>query len=262
MNIKLTLQYDGTDYAGWQKQINSLAVQNVLEQALKELYGSPIHTIASGRTDKGVHAQEQIVSYHVEKNTIPTGKLPVILNGFLPEDIRIKESFEVSDNFHPRYGARVRVYRYTLLNKKNMFPASLLHNRYVYYPGLALDIKKIKAYLFYLTGRYDFTSFCSIHDLSSTKHREIFRINVTPENDLIYLDFYGNGFLRGMVRSIIGNLLFAYKRKLPLSYLKDLLERKDPLIARSRAPAKGLVLKKVYYTMLFGDRDYYPEWTK
>ena len=138
MNIKLSLEYEGTNYAGWQRQKNSLAVQNVLEKAIKKIYNEDIQTIGSGRTDKGVHAEQQIALFKTDNTRIPINKLSEILNNQLPHDIRVAEAENVNDDFHPRFSAKVRMYRYILSKKET----NLIHNRFSYYPDVLMSEEK------------------------------------------------------------------------------------------------------------------------
>ena len=260
MKIRLTLQYDGNGYAGYQKQDNILTIQEKLERTLSQVYGYPLETIGSGRTDVGVHADGQVIHFNVEENKIPLSRLASIMNRLLPDNIRVVEAFEVSRNFHARYSARVRMYRYTLeqVSGGRLFP----QGRHAYQPGFFLDISQLEEYLRPLIGRHDFSSFCHLHDGSRTKEREIFHITVHEKENYIYIDFYGNGFLRNMIRSIVGTLLFAYRKKKKNDYLANILVRRSPLKSKARAPGKALTLHRVYYTKIFGDRPYYKDWSE
>ncbi|HMB00075.1 MAG TPA: hypothetical protein VKS21_03725, partial [Spirochaetota bacterium] len=190
---------------------------------------------------------------------IPTAKLPAVLNRQLPSDIRIKKAETVTGaNFHPRYSARVRQYRYILLKHlKNRYNADLFLNRFSWHPGIELDKKTVTQLLRPLTGIHDFTTFCAADDSSAVKLREIFKIEVKQKPGALFIDIYGNAFLKAMVRSIIGNMIHTIKNNKPGTYLKHILLKQDRRLAKQRAPACGLTLMRVYYRKIFGERDYY-----
>jgi tRNA pseudouridine38-40 synthase len=258
MRYLLKVQYSGKNYPGFQRQKHSEGIQNILETALSDILHSQIQITAAGRTDAGVHADEQYIIFDADTLIVPINKITRVLNTKLPDDIRIINSKNVDQNFHPRYDCKVRHYRYTLINGNNFYPAlNIALTEYSYCPGYLLEPDDIYAYLAPLIGAHDFSTFCALSDPSKSKIREIFDISVHEISPVIYIDIYGNAFLRNMVRSIIGNLLYALKNKLHKNYLLQLLKKKDPLSAGHRAPPQGLNLKKVYYQPLFGARKFY-----
>ncbi len=253
--IKLDLKYQGTRYHGYQKQIDVNTIQKCLEFSLKKVYRTEINVLASGRTDTGVHAEGQVVHYQVENIDISVTKLPEVINCYLPEDIRVYGAEKKNLNFHARYSARVRQYRYRLWTK-NQRDIPLNELAFIF-PVKEIDSKALKNYLSPLIGYYDFTSFCHVHDSSPSKQREIFDIQFKEKEGILIIDMFGNAFLHNMVRSIIGTALFAFRKNKEKNYLKKILLAKDASLAKHRAPAKGLCLQRVFYTKLYGERDYY-----
>jgi len=263
--IRLRLQYDGSCFAGSQRQKNSTAVQNAVESMLSDIYAVPVTVITAGRTDSGVHAGETFFCFpdpcgkaNPVARRIPVAKLVMLLNKKKYKGLTFLDALVVPNSFHPRYSARVRLYRYRLKNRYGMHPvikSSELAN--VHYPGFFLDTVKMNVMLSHLTGAHDFSSFASVHDNSPHKRREIFLTAVYESRSIITVEIYGNAFLRGMVRSIIGNMLFGLRSGEDTGYLKRLLDKKDPLCAPQRAPGMGLSLDKIFYSPVFGMRDYY-----
>ncbi len=257
MRVTLKIKYLGGAYAGSQRQINALGIQNLLDDALSDLYQARVRTAASGRTDRGVHSEEQVLIFKAEPRNFPLEKLALILNMRLPEDIRVLSASEADPDFHPRFVARVRMYRYRLLDRLTPLSSWPELNHFAYFPRLKLEETKLQAYLSPLIGEHDFTAFCSAKDPSPSKVREMFHLTVWRDKQVINIDFYGNAFLQTMIRSIVGNLLAVYKDKKPEDTLLKILETKDRGLAKLRAPAKGLSLKKVFYQPVFGPRLYY-----
>ena len=264
MRICLHLAYDGTEYHGFQRQPQNVpTIQGVLEKALHSLYGETISVISSGRTDKGVHAADQVVCYQSSKQLFPVSKISLLLNKKLPIDIRIFCAYEVSLDFHPRYQAKVRWYRYRLFKKQPSDQTSSLYAsrstfsltalRYAHPSPCLLSCSKLSAYLNPFCGTHDFTSFCSIHDTSHHKIRQIYHIALLENKEFIKVDVYANAFLRSMVRAIMGTVMDAYVKKLPVKHITSLLQKQNPTLVKHRAPAKGLCLQKVFYTPLFGN---------
>ena len=253
MQICICLAYDGTNYHGFQKQKNVLTIQNILEKKLSDLYQETITITSSGRTDKGVHAEGQVIAFKIKKlSLIPIKKLPSILNKKLPSDIQLLSAKEASPSFHPRYQARVRCYRYRFLkssSKLNRIPLELL--RFAYDANYLISKKEFYSYLQPFIGKHDFTSFSSKQDSAKNKIREIYHIDFIENIYSIDIDIYANAFLRNMVRSIIGNAFYFYKKKIKKEVIKSILLKKNPELAKLRIPAKGLCLKKVFYTPIF-----------
>lgn len=257
MRFRLVLAYDGSAYSGFQKQKSGDAVQNLLDGALERLFRAPIRTVYSGRTDQGVHADAQVLLFEAELARLPLSRIPLILNGDLPPDIRVLRCEEADGAFHPRYSARVRLYQYRLASHRGPAAELLAARHRAWNPGIDLDAGLMADHLRSLLGAHDFTTFCSAQDPSPTKWRELFSVDVWRDGHFTLIELWGNAFLRNQVRSIVGNLVRALRHREPVGYLGKLLEARDPLIAKPRAPAHGLVLKRVFYANLFGDRPYY-----
>ncbi len=253
MQICICLAYDGTNYHGFQKQKNTLTIQNILEKKLSNLYQQAITITSSGRTDKGVHAEGQVIAFKIKKpSLIPIKKLPSILNKKLPSDIQLLSAKETSFSFHPRYQAKVRCYRYRFLKSSSQLkrlPLELL--RFAYNSNYFISKKEFYSYLRPFIGKHDFTSFSSKHDSAKNKIREIYHIDLIENIYSIDIDIYANAFLRNMVRSMIGNAFYFYKKKVKIDIIKSILLKKNPELAKLRMPAKGLCLKKVFYTPIF-----------
>jgi tRNA pseudouridine38-40 synthase len=262
MRVCLKIKYLGGKYAGSQRQINSVGIQNLIDDELSELYRAEVRTVASGRTDRGVHAEEQVLLFRATPRNFPLAKLPLILNMKLPEDIRILSAEEAHPDFHPRFVARVRMYRYRLIDRVAPMTSMPEWDHLAYFPRLRLEEEKLFAYLQPLIGQHDFTAFCSAKDPSPSKVREMFHLSVWRDKQIVNIDFYGNAFLQTMIRSIVGNLLAAYRHQAPADALEKILISKDRSLAKLRAPANGLSLKKVFYSKVFGHRDYYVPYRK
>jgi|AntRauTorckE6833_2_1112554.scaffolds.fasta_scaffold00607_34 tRNA pseudouridine38-40 synthase len=241
---KITLAYDGTKYSGWQRQKNtSLTIQQILEEKLTKINKSYVLAISAGRTDAGVHAKEQIVHYELDVD-IPEARMPFALNSLLPRDIICKDAKIVDSEFHSRYDAQGKFYRYRLSNNK--FPSVFTRN-YVYNIRSKLDFEKIKEAAPLLVGTHDFASFQnSGSDIYDTV-RTLKKIEINKVNDEYRFDIKGNGFLYNMVRIVMGTFIEIGQGKMKLESLSEILESKDRRKAGFTAPAKGLTLMKVYY---------------
>ena len=249
-NFKVTVEYDGTDYNGWQVQKNTQStIQNQLEKAVSCLNKKKVRVHGAGRTDAGVHALGQAASFALDVS-IPEEKLALALNSELPPDIICKKAERVADDFHARYDARGKKYCYRLTN--NRFP-SAFSRRYVYNIYQQLDIDKMKHNLQALKGRHDFTTFSSSKAEVKDTFRTIKQISFTsrkavyPSAGTEYLlTVEGDGFLYNMVRIIAGSLIEVGLGKLEPDY-GAILASGDRRQAGFTAPAKGLTLVEVYY---------------
>ena len=254
-NLKLEISYDGTNYSGFQIQQNAITIQEVIENVLFILFKEKIRIKYSGRTDAGVHSKGQVINFHIEKSKIPLNKIKLALcNILFNKQITINTVKEVDNEFHSRYDSKVRMYRYYIsLNKNDIF-----FNKYSVYMGKNIyDIEKLQNYLKPILGSHDFTNLASSKDISISKTREIFEINVIKKNEFIIIDIYGNAFLKNMVRGIIGNLFYAYNNLKDYNYFDTILKKNEKIKNYYTAPAKGLFLQKVYYDKIFGYRKYY-----
>ncbi len=242
-NLKFTVAYDGTNYHGFQRQKNALAVQEVIERGIESLVKRKVSITAASRTDSGVHARGQV--FNVILNTsIPTNNFPLALNTKLPDDIVIIDCSEVGMEFHSRYHTSYKTYKYQIYSSE--FASPFLRN-YAYHIYHNLDVNKMKEEAEYLIGEHDFSSFRSAGCNAKTPIRNIFDIDITKDDDLIVLEITGDGFLYNMVRIIVGTLVQLALPKTKLDNIKDILLSKNRKKAGKTAPAHGLFLDKIYY---------------
>ena len=242
-NIKLTIKYDGTDYAGWQFQKNAVSIQETIQKALEKITRDKAVVIASGRTDAGVHAAAQIANFRTSSK-IPLKNLRLALNALLPDDIVITNAEDVSLKFNAQKSASSKLYRYTIYNKDFMDPFLRRVASKCYFK---IDIAPMKRSAKYLIGRHDFTSFQTKDSQRKSAIRTIKRITIKREGDLIYIDIEADGFLYNMVRNIVGTLIEVGRGKFTVKKMKEILAEKDKCSCGPTAPAQGLCLIKVRY---------------
>jgi len=242
-NIKLTLEYDGGQYHGWQKQPNLPTVQQELEKALLKLFHQKIAVIAAARTDAGVHAKGQVVNFITSKPISPL-TIKCALNSYLPKDVRVKSSQIVSLNFNARRDAWYRIYGYLIYN---FSVGSPLYRGLSWWIFFDLDIQKMRETFQFLVGKHDFSSFQAQGSPSSSAIREIKKLKLYKKNHFIFLFIKGSGFLYKMVRNIVGTLVEVGRGKIPCSQVRDILEVKDRRKAGPTAPPHALYLLKVGY---------------
>lgn len=241
-NLKLTIQYDGTKYCGWQKQPNSSGIQGTIEYAIYEITKEKVNIIGSGRTDAGVHALGQVANFKTNSN-IPAARIPDALNAKLPKDISIIDCQEVSDDFHSRYSATGKIYRYLIYNKPYRSP---LYKDISYHVRYDLDIEKMRVEAQSLLGTHEFKGFMSSGSSVKDTVRTIHNISIEESGDLIVLEVEGNGFLYNMVRIIVGTLVDIGRGRIDKP-LEEIIASQDRGEAGHTAPAHGLFLKKVHY---------------
>ena len=241
--ILLVVAYDGTNYFGWQIQKNMVTVEETLNEAISRALGEKIRILGASRTDSGVHALGNVAVFDTD-STIPGDKFCYAINKFLPRDIVVTSSKEVSREFHPRYRPTKKTYRYIIYNSNMRNP---LRERYTGWCYSPLSLPLMKEGAAYLVGTHDFASFCSAgSDVESTV-RTIDRIELSKEDSEITLIVKGNGFLYHMVRLIAGVLMQVGKGVYPPSEVKRILERKERGFAKPTAPASGLTLMEIEY---------------
>ncbi len=250
---KLTVAYDGSDYHGWQIQDNGITVEEVLNNALTDLIGSPIEVIGASRTDAGVHALGNVAVFDAD-TTIPGDKLSFALNPRLPDDVRIVNSSQVADDFHPRFCDSEKTYEYHIINARTFLPT---YRRYAAFCPRTLDVEAMREAGKYLIGEHDFKSFCAAKAQVKTTVREIVDVQIEEKNDLfidgiqpckeIVIRVTGKGFLYNMVRIIAGTLMKVGGHAYPPERVKEIIEAKDRSFAGETAPAQGLFLKKIEY---------------
>lgn len=243
-NIKLEIEYDGTNYCGWQVQTHQKhkpSIQDTIEKVLRKILQEKINLIGSGRTDAGVHAKAQVANFKTSSG-INLNKLRRALNGLMPDEIAVSKIEEVPLDFHSRFDAKSKVYRYTILNRG--FPSAMLRNT-AYFYHYPLNVVLMQKQARPLLGRHNFKSFQASDNKERDATRTIKRIKITQERDLIYIDIEADGFLRNMVRNIVGTLI-EIGRGNPID-MKKLISLKDRRKAGPTAPAKGLCLMKLNY---------------
>ena len=243
-NIKLTIEYDGKDFNGWQKQPNKLNIQGEIERAIEEVTGEKVDLIASGRTDAWVHALAQVANFKIQNMSIPVEKIPYALNSKLKKSIRIQSAEEVDDKFHSRYACKKKTYRYTINNSEQ--GTAIYRNMQYHYPN-KLDAQKMNEGAKYLIGEHDFKSFKASGTSSKSSVRTIYNAEVTQTGNQITIELTGNGFLYNMVRIIAGTLVEVGEGKIKPSDVKRILEAQDRLQAGKTLPANGLMLINVEY---------------
>ena len=246
MQILLTISYDGTAYAGWQRQQNAIAVQQKLEEALSTLLNQPITTKAASRTDAGVHALGQRAVFLVENLLLPLDKLPQVLTGYLPHDISITTAEAVPDSFSPRFDAAYKTYAYNFYNAQTPNP---LKRRYSAFVPRPLDITAMQKAAKHFIGVHDFTAFQATGSSAKTTTREIYACTICKHpSNLITLTITGNAFLYNMVRIIAGTLLYVGLGKIQADTIPVIIKSKDRTKAGKTMPPEGLTLLEVGYT--------------
>lgn len=242
-NIKLIIEYDGKGFNGWQKQPNKLNIQGEIEKAIFEITGENIDLIASGRTDAGVHSLGQTANFKTNSN-IPIEKIPIAINSKLKKSIVIKDAEEVEERFHSRYSVKSKTYRYTINNSK--YGSAIYRNVEFHYP-YELDVQKMNMASKYFEGEHDFKAFKASGTSSKSSVRTIYKANVYQNEDRIYIELTGNGFLYNMVRIIAGTLVDVGTGKISPEEIIDIIDSKDRKNAGKTLPANGLCLVKVEY---------------
>lgn len=245
MNIRLILQFDGTRYFGWQKQKEHVTVQSVVENALSNLLNQNIDLIGCSRTDAGVHALCYNANFHAETN-IPPDKISYAINPLLPEDIVVLESCHVSDDFHARYDAKSKTYKYLVYASPRRNP--LLNNR-VWHVNRELDLEKMQEAAKHIQGKREYDAFRAIGGYAKTTTRTIFHTIVRQEylQNVFSIEVCGDGFLYNMVRIIAGTLVYVGLGKLAPDEIPLIIESKDRTRAGITAPPHGLYLYDVSY---------------
>jgi tRNA pseudouridine38-40 synthase len=240
--IKAILEYDGTRYAGFQEQPEQPTIQGEIERTLAEITQEKTKIVGAGRTDAGVHARGQVVHFLSGwKRSLE--ELHRAFNALLPQDIAVREMTVAAPDFHARYSAVSREYRYTILNQDVRSP---LEERYAYHNAQSLDARAMEEALTYLIGTHDFASFGQPTQGDSTV-REVMHASCVREGNHIYVDLTANAFLRRMVRSVVGTLLLVGRGELSSLDMKEVLQAKDRSLAGAPVPAQGLCLVRVNY---------------
>ena len=242
-NIKLTIEYDGKDFNGWQKQPNKLNIQGTIEQAIKNITGEDVELNASGRTDAGVHALGQVANFKTNSE-IPIEKFAIAINSKLKKSIVIKKAEEVDERFHSRLNCKRKTYRYIINNT----PEGTAIYRYLetHIPQ-KLDVKKMEQALKYFEGEHDFKAFKASGTSSKSSVRTIYKTQIYIKEDRIIIELTGNGFLYNMVRIIAGTLVDVGLGKIEPQQIENIIKEKKRENAGKTLPPNGLYLVSVEY---------------
>ena len=243
-NYKLTIQYVGTRYDGWQRQGNTdNTIQGKLETLLSRLFGFPVEIIGSGRTDAGAHAFGQVANFHVPVD-MSTQEILEYMNQYLPKDIAVSSVEKVDDRFHSRFNVKRKTYQYRIWNS---YISNVFEKNFVYEVTDTLDVDRMKEAALYLIGEHDFKAFCSNKRMKKSTVRTIYEINIEELEPEIRITITGNGFLYNMVRIIVGTLLEIGMGEKKPSDVPAMLAGKDRRTTGYTVPPSGLMLMEVVY---------------
>lgn len=242
MRFLITVQYDGSKYSGYQKQPDKNTVQDCLETVLTRLNKAPVFVSASGRTDAGVHALGQRIHFDLNVD-MDENQIKKAMNSLLPSDIYVKKVEQVSPTFHARFDVKEKVYLY----KINMGEYNPIEKDYVLQFNHSLNIEKMKEASYSFLGKHNFRAFTKVDEEKESYVREITAITFHEENGILFITFKGNGFLRYMVRNLVGTLIEVGEEKRSVSDIPFILESQDRKKAGKTAPACGLYLMDVFY---------------
>ncbi|MCA1594245.1 MAG: tRNA pseudouridine(38-40) synthase TruA [Acidobacteria bacterium] len=249
MNFRLTIQYDGTDFHGWQAQDGQRTVQGELERALSLIEGRAVVVHGAGRTDAGVHAEAQVASARLSREIAPE-KLCAAINGNVARDLRVVEVRHAPEDFHARYSARGKTYRYRVFNERIMSP---FWARYAHHEIRPLDLSAMREAAALFVGEHDWTAFSSAQVEVQSRVRNLTRLDITDRQSvrgrgrLIEITISAGGFLRYMVRSIAGTLLANGRGEMDTQAVSRAIETRDRSLVAATAPARGLALVQVHY---------------
>ena len=243
-NIKLTIEYDGKDFNGWQKQPDKLNIQGSIESAIKQITGEDVELTASGRTDAGVHAYGQVANFKTESN-LPIEKFPIAINTKLKRSIRIIKAEEVDERFHSRLSCKRKTYRYVINNSE--FASAIYRNLETHIPQ-KLNIEKMKEAIKNFEGEHDFKAFKASGTSSKSSVRTIYKAEIKEmPNNRIYIELTGNGFLYNMVRIIAGTLVDVGIEKIKPEDIPNIIKQGKRDLAGKTLPPNGLYLLNVEY---------------
>lgn len=241
--VKIVIEYEGSRYHGWQIQPNAITIQEVMESALARMVGEKAHITSSGRTDAGVHALAQVASF-ITSSRIEDERLMRGFNALLPEDIVITDLKTVDSEFNARFSAKNKLYKYVILNRP--FP-SALERRFCWFIPKRLDLAKMREAALCLVGEHDFGAFCSSTSNAKNYVRKLTRLDIEMVDDRIIFWLAANGFLKQMIRNIVGTLVQVGSGRIPPSTMRGIFESKDRCQAGQTAPPEGLSLVAVEY---------------
>lgn len=242
-NIALTIQYKGKNYSGFQIQPRDRSVQEELETALSRTCKENIKVVAAGRTDQGVHALGQVVSFHTS-STIDIGNFPKVVNFHLPEDISVVGARYVDDKFSARFSAKSKVYKYVIYNNRYR---SAVHGEFSFNYPHHLDVERMREAVKPLIGTHDFTSFMGRKSIVKDAIRTIYSIEIERKGDFVEVTFHGKSFLKNMIRIIVGSLVEIGRGRRSIHFLEDAMLKEKRGTAGFTAPSCGLFLMEVKY---------------
>jgi tRNA pseudouridine38-40 synthase len=248
-NIKLTVAYDGTDFLGWQLQKKGRTVQGVMQEGLGRMHGHPVHVLAAGRTDSGVHATGQVANFHTDLDSIAPERFRDAINSYLPRDVRVLASEEAGPRFHARRSARLRVYRYYIVNGPVLLPHLRNYRHWVRRP---LAIAGLNEMASVLVGEHDFSCFSAEGDANLSKVRQVLVSSFHAEGDTLIYTIAATSFLWKMVRAVMGTFLMLEEQGLGAPDLRRIIESGLRSNAGATAPARGLFLERVLYEEVDG----------
>jgi tRNA pseudouridine38-40 synthase len=250
MKYVLFIEYDGTEYAGWQIQREQRTIQGEIERNLCIILKEPVKIIGAGRTDAGVHARGQVANFSYS-SPLDLFEIQRSLNGLLEKDIRIKKVLQTVDDFHARYSAKLREYHYQIALK----PTALKRN-FCWYVPYKLNVKNIKKTTDKIIGQHNFRSFCRVIYEGSNYYCTVEEAHWQSDEHYLKFIIKANRFLHGMVRALVGTFVDIGRNKLLISDMDKILSGGDRSLAGNSAPAKGLILERIYYDPKFGLIDF------
>jgi len=242
-NLKIVIEYDGTCYHGWQIQPNGVTIQEKIEEVLERLTRTRPTVVGSGRTDAGVHAEAQVAHFRT-LNPMRCEEMQRGLNALLPDDIVVRKVEEVPEDFHARYSARGKTYRYVILNRS--YPSAFEHHR-SWQLSCHLDMETMNKAASCLLGRHDFSCFQASDCCAKHPNREIRKLDVFKDGDWMAIMISADAFLKHMVRNIVGTLVEVGRGKMSVADVEEILKGRDRTLAGPTAPSKGLFLVSVEY---------------
>ena len=240
-NIKLLIEFDGTDFHGWQFQPGQRTIQGEIQIALKKIFRCEINVIGSGRTDSGVHARGQVANFLID-HAMPVNKITAALNGNLPRDVRIISTEQVNENFHARFDAIKRHYSYTITRQEKA-----INRFYAWCYKSELNIEMMQQASNYLLGNHDFKAFCHVVENARHYRCTVEKLEWEQKGELLILNIIANRFLHNMVRIIVGTMVNVGNGFTAVEQIPGILNSQDRNNAGPTIPAKGLCLEKVYY---------------
>ncbi len=239
--LRMVVEYDGTDFAGWQVQPNARTVQEEIERALRQVLQKPVSIVGGGRTDAGVHARGQVASFRTE-GAVDPATLQRSLNGVLPEDVVVRKLDRVPDEFHARYSARERRYVYTIMRRP-----TALERRFSWQLFYRLDLPLLDACAAQLVGGHDYASFCKADSDVKETTCTVRSAAWTLADDVLRFEIAANRFLYGMVRALVGTQVDVARGYTPVEAFRTIFDAKDRRAAGVAAPARGLCLEEIRY---------------